>query len=355
MPYLVNIQTAFPENYYSQAVVKEKLLGLWKDEVRNLERVEKILDNVLVEGRHLAMPVEQYFDEASFGQRNDQFIKSSVGLATEAISNLLFQYDLSAKQIGSIWSNTVTGFAIPSLEARVMNKIAFDPSTKRIPMLGLGCMAGVAGINRACDYLKGAPQEAALFFSVELCSLTFQMKDLSLANIVSTCLFGDGAAAVLLVGDEHPLASQAKLKWIDSLSAFFPETEDMMGWQVDEQGLSIQLSKSVPQITEEQIPRLVNNFYERANIKSDEIRSFFAHPGGPKVLMAMEEALGLGAGDLNHSWESLKHNGNMSSVSVLDIMSRHLQEEQQPNDKPYSLSVAMGPAFSAEVGLFEWK
>lgn len=354
MPFLVDIQTQFPANYYSQTDIKERLLDLWKDDIRNIGRVEKILDNVLVEGRHLATPIEEYFENGDFGHRNDKFINCAVNLATQAVSDLLFKYDLKADQVSSLWSNTVTGFAIPSLEARVMNRIQFASDTKRMPMMGLGCMAGVAGINRVCDYLKGHPKEAAIFFSVELCSLTFQMQDLSVANIVSTCLFGDGAAAVLLVGDEHPLADKAKLEWKNSQAAFFPDTEDMMGWKVSEKGLSITLSKSVPQITQEQVPVLVEKFLEKTQVSKKQIQSYFAHPGGPKVLLAMEEALGLGSGDLNHSWESLKQNGNMSSVSVLDIMSRHLQRGSLSQEQPYSISVAMGPAFSAEVGLFQW-
>jgi alkylresorcinol/alkylpyrone synthase len=358
MPYLVDIQTSFPKNYYSQEQVKKKLLELWKDEVRNIDRVEKILDNVLVEGRHLAMNLEDYFQPSDFGKRNDHFISSAVNLATNAISELCQQNDLKTNQVSSLWSNTVTGFAIPSLEARVMNRLTFSNDTKRIPLMGLGCMAGVSGINRVCDYLKGAPTEAAIFFSVELCSLTLQTKNFSLANIVSTCLFGDGAAAVLIVGDDHPLAEKAKLEFIGSKSAFFPGTEDMMGWQVDQTGLNVQLSKSVPQITEEKVPTLLSDLLSQNNVSKEQVHSYFAHPGGPKVLLAMEKALGLGQGDLAYSWDSLREKGNMSSVSVLDITARQLNNSSRsPNEisqRPYSVSVAMGPAFSSEMGLFKW-
>lgn len=359
MPYLVDIQTAFPKNYYSQEVVKQKLIDLWKDEVKNIDRVEKILDNVLVDGRHLAMELNEYFEPSDFGKRNDRFIKVALELANEAVSKLLFNHGIKAKEIKSLWSNTVTGFAIPSLEARLMNQLAFEPDTKRTPLMGLGCMAGVSGVNRVCDYLKGAPAEAAVFFSVELCSLTLQTQNFSLANIVSTCLFGDGSAAVLLVGDDHPLAGKAALKWTDSECAFFPNTEDMMGWQVDQRGLTVQLSKSVPQITEDKVPSLVEGFLNKNNLNREDLGSFFAHPGGPKVLSAMEKALGLGQGDLSFSWDSLKEKGNMSSVSVLDITARQIKDyligdSAKRLKGKHALSVAMGPAFSSEVGLFKW-
>lgn len=356
MPYLVDVQPVFPEYKYSQKEIKDRLKTIWNQKMSRPERLDKILDNVLVDERKLSMPIEKYFEKMTFGERNDVFIEVAVDLAEKASRQILDKYNIDASEISSLWSNTVTGFAIPSLDARLMNRLNFKPNTKRMPLLGLGCMAGVSGINRVSDYLKAYPKEVALFFSVELCSMTFQIEDISLANIISTCLFGDGAAAVLLVGDEHPLASKAQLKWIGSESVFFPNTEDMMGWKIDETGLSIQLSKSVPQITEVEIPKLVKKFLEANQLSSDQIHSYFAHPGGPKVLLAMEQALNLEEGALHFSWDSLKANGNMSSVSVLDILHRHLRAEEKikSQERTYSMSIAMGPAFSAEVGLFKW-
>lgn len=354
MPYLVDITTNFPDNYYSQDNLIEKLKSVWKDKITNLNRVDSIHKNVLVRGRHLALPVEMYFNQMSFGERNNHFIKESTQLATKAINELLEKYDLDPSDISSLWSNTVTGFAIPSLEARVMNQINFSSKTKRVPLLGLGCMAGAAGINRCADYLKAYPTEAVIFFSVELCSLTLQLENISVPNLVSTGLFGDGAAAVLMVGDEHPLRTSSSLKWLGSRSEFFNNTEDVMGWNVSEEGMEIILSKSVPKVTEEFLPEPLQSFLRDHGLNLSKISSFFAHPGGPKVLQAMEKVLDLPQYGLKRSWDSLAEKGNMSSVSVLHILQRHLEEKTNDLSGTFGLSLAMGPAFSAEMGLFQW-
>jgi alkylresorcinol/alkylpyrone synthase len=215
-------------------------------------------------------------------------------------------------------------------------------------------MAGVAGLNRVAEYLKAFPDEAVIFFSVELCSLTMQIQDISVANLISSGLFGDGGAAVLMVGDKHPLRSKAKLKWHSSKSIFFPNTEDVMGWKVGASGLKIILSKSVPVVTAENLPSALKDFLPENNLSLQDISTFFAHPGGPKVLEAMEKVLDLPQKGLIHSWNSLAENGNMSSVSVLDIFKRIFNESDSKPKSGHALSVAMGPAFSTELGLFEW-
>ena len=354
MPALVDISLSFPKNYYEQKDLIKELQENWKGKLTNLNRVETIHENVLVKGRHLAMPIKEYFKPKSFTERNQCFIETSVDLATDAISQLLTKYNLKPQDISSLWSNTVTGFAIPSLEARVMNRLPFSGDTKRVPILGLGCMAGAAGINRVSDYLKAYPHEAVLFFSVELCSLTLQLEDVSVPNLISTGLFGDGAACVLMVGDEHPLYHNAPLKWLGSKSVFFPDSETVMGWDVGEHGLKIILSKSVPRVTEEELPQPLESFLSSHGLKLNQIDSFFAHPGGPKVLTAMEKVLDLPNFGLKHSWDSLAENGNMSSVSVLDILKRHIDHKTPELKDRLALSMAMGPAFSAEMGLFKW-
>ncbi len=353
MPYIVDIQTSFPKNAYTQDELIEGLKKVWETKVKNLNRVETIQKNVLVDSRHLAMPLEDYFSGLTFGNRNQKFIEIGLNLFEEAASKVLSKNGLRPQDISALWSNTVTGFAIPSLEARLMNRLDFKPNTKRVPLLGLGCMAGVAGINRAAEYLQSRPHEALIFFSVELCSLTFQVDDVSVANLVSTGLFGDGAAAVLMVGDEHPLREIAALKWLDSESIFFPDTEDVMGWDVSESGLKIILNKNVPDVTETYLPTPLNEFFKRKEIQRSDIHTFIAHPGGPKVLLAMEKVFDLPEHGLHHSWESLRVNGNMSSVSVLDIFSRTIEESRGPKGA-LALGVAMGPSFSAELGLYQW-
>lgn len=354
MSYIVDIQTAFPKNYYSQAELIERICKEWQGQIQNLGRVESIHKNVLVEKRHLAAPLDQYFSFKNFDEKNDFFIKTSVDLAENAVNEVLKKNNIDANEINALWSNTVTGFAIPSIEARLMNRIDFNHGTKRVPIVGLGCMAGVAGINRVAEYLKAFPTHAAVFFSVELCSLTVQTEDITVANLISTGLFGDGAAAVLMCGAKHPLRDKAAFEVLDTKSIFFPDSEKVMGWKVGEKGLKIQLSKSVPEFTETKLPRPLNEFLTKHTLSLSNIESFIAHPGGPKVLNALEKVLDLPEKGLKHSWESLKWNGNMSSVSVLDIFKRHMNERIPHQDDSFALSIAMGPAFSSEFGLLKW-
>ena len=357
MPYILAIETAFPQYKYTQRQLIDSLKKIWEKKVKNTKRLESIQENVLVERRSLSLEIEEYFDGLTFGERNKRFIDTSLDLLEEATKKILEKNNLEAKDISSLWSNTVTGFAIPSLEARLMNRIPFKHSTKRVPVLGLGCMAGVAGINRVSDYLLAYPEEAVLFMSVECCSLTFQAQDISIANLVSTGLFGDGAAVVLMVGDKHPMAGLAPLQTLSNRSVFFEDTRDVMGWNVSETGLKIILNKNVPDVVRNNLVGPLNEYLCEESYKLSDFKTYFAHPGGPKVLLAMEEVLGLPDKGLYHSWDSLRENGNMSSVSVLDIFNRHILEYQESNIElrgSLCLSLAMGPAFSAELGVLKW-
>jgi len=357
MPAIISIETSFPEHYYQQSEILNSLKIIWADQPEKCKLIDKIKNNVQVDGRHLSMPIERYFEPMSFSDRNSLFINSSLDMLEKVTNRILNNVDIDLHEIKSLWSNTVTGFAIPSLEARLMNRLNFSSEVKRVPIMGLGCMAGVAGINRVADYLRAFPKECALFLSVECCSLTFQLEDVSAANLISTSLFGDGCAAVLMAGDEHPLSKNAPLLHQKSLSVFFKDTEDVMGWKVGENGLKIILNKNVPEVVENQLRLPLLNFLKNEKISLSDFSSFFAHPGGPKVLLAMEKALDLPQFGLSHSWKSLREKGNMSSVSVLDILKRHISDYDQNNKNfkgALGLSLAMGPAFSAEIGLMKW-
>ena len=345
MPFLNSIEISHPEFYYDQNLLQDVLISHWGDRV-NDRLIQKLHQNVQVEGRYLVMSPDEYIKNKSFGERNNLFIEHSVNIAKKALKKTFEK--ISPEQIDSIWTNSVTGMMIPSLEARLMNQFNFRPDVKRVPLFGLGCMAGAAGLNRALEYLRAFPTESALFISVELCSLTLQLEDISVANILSTGLFGDGCAAVLLVGDEHPLASSSPLKFKKSKSFLIPNSEDVMGWDISERGLKVILNKNVPELAEQYFPELLEGFTEEG------IVSYFAHPGGPKVLEAIQQGFGVNSEKIQHSWESLREKGNMSSVSILDIIHRHLSTSPQTKGS-VAVSAAMGPGFSAELGLFEWQ
>ena len=245
----------------------------------------------------------------------------------------------------------MTGIAVPSLEARLMNRLPFSSQTKRVPLFGLGCLAGCAGVNRLGDYLRGHPTEAGLLLSVELCSLTLQREDLSVANIIASGLFGDGCGVVLMVGDEHPLASTAGLAWSHPRSVFFPDTERIMGWDVVDSGFKVVLSPEVPNLVKAELPDAVAGLLTEAGLGRDGLDFYVAHPGGPKVLGAMQEALDLDPADLQASWDSLATYGNMSSTSVLFVLHELLKDRPPAGQR--GLMAAMGPAFCAELNLLE--
>ena len=209
MPRILALAHAFPPHYCSQDELSSALRIAWQDQGLEVAIFDRLQRNVQVQGRYLARPLEEYHHFNSFTQTNQIWQEEALHLGEQVVQQVLDQAQLAADQVQLLMSTTVTGIAVPSLEARLMNRLPFAPTTRRIPLFGLGCLAGTAGIARCADYLRAYPTHAALLLSVELCSLTLQKQDLSVANLVASGLFGDGAAAVLLVGDEHPLAAAA--------------------------------------------------------------------------------------------------------------------------------------------------
>lgn len=349
MPYIHSVCCVLPPHHYDQESLIQGLLKHWSKRYFNPDRIAAFHRNVLVGWRHLALPIEAYENLQGLQARNDAWLAVALDLAEQAATGVLAQARLQAHDISLLASSTVTGIAVPSLEARLMNRLPFAPDTKRVPLFGLGCLAGVAGINRVADYLQGHPQEAAIFLSVELCSLTLQKDDLSIPNLISSGLFGDGGAAVLLLGDDHPWVSEAPLELVAWQSAFFPQTERVMGWDIVDTGFRVVLSPEVPDIVTCELPSAVQGVCQAAGIRQADLSFVVAHPGGPKVLQAMEQALDVANDAFRLSWESLTRYGNMSSVSVLFVLDQTLKHVSKPDT--LGLMIAMGPAFCAELSV----
>lgn len=225
MPYIHSVCCALPPHHYDQDALIQRFLTHWSTRMVNPARLAALHRHVLVGGRHLALPLEAYEHLDGLHARNEAWLEVALDLAEQAVSGVLHQAQFPAHDIRLLTSSTVTGIAVPSLEARLMNRLPFARDTKRVPLFGLGYLAGVAGINRVADYLQGHPQDAAIFFSVELCSPTLQKDDLSIPNLIASGLFGDGGAAVLLLGDDHPRVAEAPLELVAWHSAFFPQTD----------------------------------------------------------------------------------------------------------------------------------
>jgi len=246
----------------------------------------------------------------------------------------------------------VTGIATPSLDARLCNRLGFRTDIKRVPMFGLGCVAGAAGLSRVNDYLLGHPDQVAVLLSVELCSLTMQRTDASIANLIATGLFGDGAAAVVALGNNRMETAHGP-SVRQTTSRFYPNTERVMGWDITDTGMQIVLAASVPAMVKKHIRNDVDAFLEHCGLRHLDILSWVCHPGGPKVLEAMQDALDIQRSDLSVTWDSLDTVGNLSSASVLFVL-KDTMEHHRPPAESVGLMLAMGPGFCSELVLLDW-
>jgi alkylresorcinol/alkylpyrone synthase len=348
---------AFPPHYYDQETLLGALREQWARRHHNLERLEQLHRNVLVGGRHLALPIDEYERLDTWGRANDAWIRVAQEVGGEAVSDALSRAGLGPTDVDFLISVTVTGIATPSLDARLVNRLGLSPRVKRLPVFGLGCVAGAAGIARAADYVRGFPDQIAVLLSVELCSLTLQRQDLSIPNLIASGLFGDGAAAVVVAGAERELPGEAGRRpgprVVATRSVFYPESEQVMGWDISEQGFQIVLSAEVPDVVRKFLRRDVDAFLADHGLCRERIASWVCHPGGPKVLEAIEEALELPDGALGVTWRSLREVGNLSSTSVLLVLEETLRAHRPPPGTPGML-LAMGPGFCSELVLLEW-
>jgi alkylresorcinol/alkylpyrone synthase len=347
---IASVGRAFPPHFYSQDELLDALRNRWAEEHHNPERLDRLHRNVLVSGRHLALPIEEYDGLTTWGRANDAWIRVAQQVGADALDDALARAGLDRTGIGALFTVTVTGVATPSLDARLMNRLGLPPNLRRIPIFGLGCVAGAAGISRAADYVKAYPEQAAVLLSVELCSLTLQREDLSIPNLIATGLFGDGAAAAVVVGSEHPAAGPEILA---TRSVFYPDTEGVMGWDISERGFRIVLSADVPKMVTDHLCQDVDTFLAEHGLGRADIATWICHPGGPKVLEAMEKGLELEEGALDVTWRSLREVGNLSSTSVLLVL-RETLENHAPPPGSYGMMLAMGPGFCSELVLLRW-
>jgi len=332
-------------------------LDLVRAEGRTAEMVRRLHANAGVRHRHLSLPLDRYAQLRDFGEANDEFVRVGVELGAKAVSKALDQAGLSPHDVDLIVSATVTGLAVPPLDARVVNRVGLRTDVKRLPLHGLGCVAGAAGIARIHDHLLGHPRDVAVLMAVELCTLTVQRDDVSMPNLVASGLFGDGAAAVVLTGADRPPPQDLGgpvggpgIEVLATRSRFYLDTERAMGWDVGASGLRIVLGVEVPALVERHVRDDVDGFLGAQGLARTDIAWWVAHPGGPKVLMAMEAALGVPREALGLTWASLAAIGNLSSASVLHVLADTLRE-RPPVAGTLGILLAMGPGFCLEMVL----
>ncbi|HZQ71213.1 MAG TPA: 3-oxoacyl-[acyl-carrier-protein] synthase III C-terminal domain-containing protein [Terriglobales bacterium] len=347
---IAGVSSAFPKNFYPQEVIREALKKKWAGKLDRPQVLDRFHESVGVKTRHLALPIPAYSELKTWGDANNAWIDCALDLGKQALCRALNQAGLSAADLGAIFFVSVTGIASPSIEGRLINRMGLSPNIKRIPIFGLGCVAGAAGIARAADYVKAYPKQAAALLSVELCSLTWREDDVSAANLISAGLFADGAASVIVAGNE---LSDHGPQVLATRSVFYPDTEDVMGWDISEKGFRIVLSRSVPDMVELHLAGDVDQFLGDHDLDRSDITSWIMHTGGPKVLEATEKALKLPPGALAPSWESLRESGNLSSASVLLVLEKFMNKER-PAPGALSVLAAMGPGFCSELVLLQW-
>ena len=343
-PRILSAATAVPPHRVEQREIKEFPRRLFAGKFRDLDRLLSVFDNGQIEARHFCRPQEWFGREWSFPERNALYVEHALELSEKAARRCLDRAGVEPEEVGALYFVSTTGISTPSLDAKLLFELGLSPNLKRVPVWGLGCAGGAAGVARAADHARAYPGELALVVAVELCGLTFQVGDLSKSNLVAASLFADGAAAALLGAGEGP-------EVLGSHSTTWPGTEDVMGWDLIESGLKVRFAKSVPQIVRTRTRATVEEACEGHGIVPEDLRHLVVHPGGAKVIEAYEEALGLEAGSLDLPREILRGYGNMSSASVLFVLERFL-EDYPAGSEEYGAISALGPGFSAEHVLF---
>jgi alkylresorcinol/alkylpyrone synthase len=296
----------------------------------------------------------RYLEGQSFTTTNGLFIEAATDLAEEALVAALAEAGIRADEVDFVLFTSVTGVSAPSIDALLVPRVGLRADVKRVPMFGLGCVAGAAGIARLDDYLAGHPDGVAVLVSVELCSLTVQRDDDSMANLVASGLFGDGAAAVVMVGSERAAArTDAGFDVIGVRSALYPDTRNVLGFNPGETGFRIVLTAGVADVVDEHFGRDMRRFLDDNGTSISAVDRWIAHPGGPRVLDAFSEALDLPAGSLDASWDSMARVGNLSSASVLHVLTDSIRDDRPTGGELCAL-FALGPGVCAELVLLRW-
>ena len=335
---LVSLATAVPPHQFHQQKILEAARGLMADRYPEFETLASLFANTGIRHRYGAKPMEWYLERRGWPDRTQAFLEGAEALFIDVAQKALARADLRAEDIDTVVTVCSTGIATPTLEARVAGRMGFRSDVARVPVFGLGCAGGVSGLSIAARLAQSRPGSNVLMVALELCTLAVRHDELSKANIVAASLFGDGAAAVVLrAGDGGATQVEA------SGEKLWPGTLDVMGWSVDPEGFGVVFQRTIPDFVREQMGPAVAEILSRMELSSADIDRFICHPGGTKVIVALERALALDQGTLDHERDVIADYGNMSAPTVLFVLERARARGLPAR----SLLTALGPGFTA--------
>lgn len=344
MSKITAIATRVPPYKMSQQKAKEFVSEIFSGNNPDINRLLSVFDNSGIETRYFSCPVDWFKKSHTLSEKNEIYIKSSVSLSQEAALKAFYQAECLPEEIDYIIYVNTTGLATPSIDARLINCLELKNNIRRTPIWGLGCAGGVAGLAHAHHYLCGHPRDKVLLISAELCGLTFLPDDHSKSNLVATALFGEGAAAVLLTGDE---VEAEGIGIVDTYSRFYPDSLDVMGWNIVSEGMQVVFAKRIPEIVETNALSDFSEFLNQNHLTLENIQHYIIHPGGKKVIEAYEKALSLSDGQFELARGILRDYGNMSSVTVLFVLESYMRQ-YGINRGELGIMSALGPGFSSE-------
>ncbi len=350
MAFVVSTAKTLAEYYYEQEEVEPWLTGWLSEHGKSRETALRMCRNAQVAARSSVLPIEDIFRPKSLTESNRIYKERSIELGVRVSKEVIGRAGLSPKDIDMIITVSCTGFMIPSVDAYLINELDMRTDTKRLPITEMGCAAGAVGLSRAREYLQGFPEHRVLLLSVELPTLTFQLGDLSMDNIVSTAIFGDGAAAAVLSGSPQGCAPRLT----DSRTYSIPQSTHLMGFDLGDKGFQIRLSKEIPEAVRSRVRPILDDFLAQNGLTLDDISHLIFHPGGKRILEVYQEELGVSEDSLQFSHKVLRECGNVSSSTVLMVLEEIMRSgETQKGDA--GLILAMGPGFSIEQLLIRWE
>ncbi|HJZ45881.1 MAG TPA: 3-oxoacyl-[acyl-carrier-protein] synthase III C-terminal domain-containing protein [Roseiflexaceae bacterium] len=348
METIATIATAVPPYRMTCVDVKQAVQKVFPIAPHRLDAVMQLFDHAQVAQRYSVLPLDELIRPRSLTERTREYQEHAIALGRRVTVDCLAQAGLRPDEIDLLITVSCTGYMIPSLDAYLIGALGFRPDVRRLPITELGCVGGAMALSHAREFVRACPGRNALVITVELSSLTFQPHDRSQDNLIACALFGDGAAAALVTSRAMP-----GVRIIDTASCLAPNTLDVMGFDLRDQGFHMVLAKSVPEILRGQIRPLIEPFLNRHGLRSGQLAAFVLHPGGKKILDYLEQELSIEREKVQPSWDVLREYGNLSSATILFVL-RDWLTRRRLNPGVYGLMAGFGPGLSTELLLLQW-